>query len=97
MVDLIGYFAGICLALCFLPQVVRTYRLKRADDVSMYMLVLSILSAIGYEIYAWMLGLMPVVIMNAVFLALVLIVLALKIRYDVLGKGRDTADSGSVA
>ena len=87
MMGLIGYFAGICLAFCFLSQVVRTYRLKRADDVSMYMLILSILSVIGYEVYAWKLGLMPLVIMSAVFLLLILFVLIFKIRYDILGKG----------
>ena len=28
--DLIGYLAGLLLALCFLPQVVKTWRVKHA-------------------------------------------------------------------
>ena len=80
--DLIGYFAGLCLALCFLPQVIKTYRTRTAEDVSMGMLFLTLGSAVGYEIYAWRLDLTPVVIMNAIFTALVLIEIGLKIRFD---------------
>jgi len=82
MVDLVGYSAGFLLALCFLPQVLRTFRRKSADDVSMLMLILNFGAALGYEIYAWLLGLTPVVIMNAIYMTLVFVVIVLKIRYD---------------
>ena len=82
LTDIIGYIAGLCLALCFLPQVIKTFRTKTADDVSVGMLLLSLGSAVGYEWYAWRLGLTPVVVMNAIFLALVLIEIGLKAKYD---------------
>ena len=62
--DLVGYVAGVLLALSFLPQVVKTFRVKHADDVAMGMLLLSLGAAIGYEIYAWQLQLWPVLVMN---------------------------------
>ena len=80
--DLVGYVAGILLALSFAPQVVKTFRVKHAYDVSMGMLILSLGAAIGYEIYAWRLGLWPVVVMNGVFLVLVAIEIVLKTIYD---------------
>ena len=80
-VDLIGYAAGFLLAMCFLPQVVQTWRTKSADDVSMTMLLLTLASAILYEVYALKLGLLPVVIMNGVFLFLVAVELFLKILF----------------
>ena len=80
--DLIGYLAGLLLALCFLPQVIRTWQRKDARDVSMGMLVLTLASAILYEIYAALLGLWPVLVMNGIFGVLVMIEIALKLRFD---------------
>ena len=39
-------------------------------------------SAVGYEWFAWRLGLTPVVVMNAVFLGLVFIETGLKAKRD---------------
>jgi MtN3 and saliva related transmembrane protein len=82
MTDLIGYLAGILLTLCFLPQILKTYQLKQADEVSMLMLLLSLASAIFYEIYSWSLELWPVFIMNGIFSLLVAVEIWLKIYYD---------------
>ena len=84
-VDLIGYAAGILLAICFLPQVLQTWKTRRADDVSLWMILLTLLSAVLYEIYAAMLGLWPVVIMNGIFGVLVAIQLGLKILFSANG------------
>lgn len=80
--DLVGYLAGILLTLCFLPQILKTYRLKQADEISMVMLALSLASATLYEIYAWLLELWPVFIMNGIFSLLIAIEIWLKIYYD---------------
>ena len=85
MIDLVGYFAGVCLALSFLPQVIKTIQRRAAEDVSMGMLLLSLGSAAGYNYYAWKLGLTPVVVMNSVFLVMVLTEIALKAKFDGLG------------
>lgn len=79
--ETIGYLAGFILTLCYLPQIIKTYRLKHANDVSMWMLVLTIISTTLYEIYAWRLGLMPVVVMNGIFGILVTTEIIMKIRY----------------
>ena len=80
--DLVGYLAGILLTLCFLPQILKTYRLKQADEISMVMLALSLASATLYEIYAWLLELWPVFIMNGVFSLLIAVEIWLKVYYD---------------
>ena len=46
------------------------------------MLLLTLLSVMLYEIYAALLGLRPVVIMNGIFLVLVAFELALKLRFS---------------
>ena len=80
--ELVGYVAGLLLTFCFLPQVVKTWRVKHADDVSIWMLVLTLSSTVLYEIYAWLLGLWPVIIMNGIFGLLVIAEIGLKLRYD---------------
>ena len=80
--EVVGYLAGLCLALCFLPQVIKTWKTKSADDVAMGMLLLTFASAVGYQYYAWQLELTPVLIMNAIFTLLVLAEIILKIKFD---------------
>ena len=89
LTDSVAYFAGICLALSFLPQVLKTWRTKHAADVSMGLLLLSLASAVGYEYYALVLGLTPVVIMNGIFLILVVVEIFLKVRYDAQAQPSD--------
>lgn len=80
--DIVGYAAGFLLMLCFLPQVIKTYNAKHADDVSMGMLVTTLGSALLYEVYSLQLGLVPVFVMNGVFALLLIVEIALKARYD---------------
>ena len=80
--EIVGYLAGLLLSLSFLPQVIKTFRSKQAHDVSMGMLILTLSCGLLYEVYAWRLGLRPVIIMNGFFTILVAMEIALKIRYD---------------
>ena len=87
-IDLVGYAAGVLLTFQFLPQVVKTWRSGHADDISAGMLLLTLSSTILYEVYAYMLDLWPVIIMNGIFGLLVLVELGLKMRFE-----RKTAQS----
>ncbi len=80
--DLIGYAAGILLTFQFLPQVLKTWRSGHARDISTGMLLLTLSSTILYEIYAYLLDLWPVIIMNGIFGLLVLFELGLKHRFE---------------
>ena len=87
LTDIVGYFAGTLLMMSFLPQVIMTYRIKHANDVSIWMLSITLGSALLYDLYAWRLGLIPVLIMNSIFAFLVIIEIALKIYYSVRKQG----------
>lgn len=82
LTDIIGYAAGALLAVCFLPQVIKTFRTKNAGDVSMGMLLLNLASALLYEIYALRLALLPIILMNGLFILLMIAEISLKWRYD---------------
>ncbi len=80
-IDLIGFAAGGLTAICFVPQILHTLKTRCADDVSLWMLLLTAASIVLYEIYAFLLGLWPVIIMNGIFLLLVLFELYLKVCF----------------
>lgn len=90
-IDLLAYAAGTITAVCFLPQIYQTLRTRRANDVSLSMLLLTIASLILYEIYALVLSLWPVVIMNAVALVLVGVEVILKLYFDRGGSDESAA------
>ncbi len=86
MVDLIGYTAGFLAMLTFLPQVIKTLRTKKADDISLWMLLLTLFANIFYEIYAILLNLTPVIIMIGIMSIIVVIQIVLTLKY----KTKDT-------
>ena len=82
MVDLFGYLGGIFLMISFLPQLAKSIRTRSMGDLSYGMLIATSISGIFYQIYAYYLGLVPVLVMNGVFMASVLTALFLKFRYE---------------
>ena len=92
VIELVGYAAGALRMLSFLPQVVQTIRTSAAEDVSLWMLVITFGSTVLYEIYAAMLGLVPVLVMNGVFGLLVALEIALKLRFEREAREADVRD-----
>jgi len=81
MVEFIGYLAGFIAMITFLPQIIRTLRIKRSDDISLWMLSLTLLANILYEIYAVALSLTPVIIMIGLMNIILVIQIYLTIKY----------------
>ncbi len=80
MIDTIGYVAGFLAMISFLPQVIKTLRTRRIDDIAMGMLLLTLITNIHYVIYGTLLELYPVIIMIGIMTCIVIlqIILALK-------------------
>ena len=81
MVDLIGYVAGFLAMVTFIPQIIKTLRTKKADDISLWMLVITLLANIFYEIYAILLSLTPVIIMIGIMSVIVIAQIVLTLKY----------------
>jgi len=79
--DILAYIAGVILMMSYFPQLIKSLKNKKVDDLSLLMLVATLTSSILYEIYSYMLHLIPVIIMNGIFTISVLLQLILKIRY----------------
>jgi len=75
----VGYVAGFLATLAFLPQVVRAWRTRSTEDLSLAMLAL-FASGVGlWIVYGIMLDEPPIVIFNAITLCLTLILVGLKL------------------
>jgi MtN3 and saliva related transmembrane protein len=81
MVDYIGYIAGSLTVASFLPQVVRTWRTRKARDLSYLMLILLITSGSLWLTYGIFTKDAPLIVTNSSMVALVCSILLGKIRY----------------
>jgi MtN3 and saliva related transmembrane protein len=80
-INLIGYIAATCTTLCWLPQAVRVIRTRDTKAISLWTQSLFAFGISMWLIYGWLAGSLPVLIANAITLPLVLLIVAMKIRY----------------
>jgi MtN3 and saliva related transmembrane protein len=80
-ITLLGFAAGTLTTLSFIPQVHKAWRTKRCDDLSLTMLLAFGAGIVLWLIYGLMLRASPIIVANAVTLALILWLLYLKLKY----------------
>ncbi|MBD1869553.1 SemiSWEET transporter [Oculatella sp. FACHB-28] len=78
---LLGLLAGLLTTTAFVPQVLRTWRTKSANDLSTGMFVVFCSGVTLWLIYGILTRDFPVIIANAVTLMLALTILAMKFKY----------------
>lgn len=66
----------------FIPQVVKSYRTKSVRDLSLWMIIITLIGTAFWIIYGFLIEGMPVIVMNGIFSVIVLYLLYLKIRYE---------------
>ncbi|WP_395175433.1 SemiSWEET family sugar transporter [Roseibium alexandrii] len=82
MIDFLAYVGGIFAMISFLPQIMKSLATRSTEDISWMLLATTLVSVTAYEFYAIALGLLPVVILNAIFFVTVVIMMILKYRFD---------------
>lgn len=79
--DLIGYLAA-CLTTCsFIPQAVHTFRTRDVRGISLGMYSVFTVGVALWLAYGLALAAWPIVVANAITLALAATILGLKLRY----------------
>lgn len=79
--DLIGAAAATLTTVSFVPQALKTFRSRDVSGISLVMYSLFAIGVALWLVYGLLLRDWPIVIANAITLALALAVLAMKIRY----------------
>ena len=77
----LGYAAGTLTTIAFLPQVLHVWQTKRAEDLHLGTLVSFTVGVILWLTYGLLTHQMPVILANAVTLALQMAIIFLKLRY----------------
>ena len=81
-IEFFGYFAAILTTVAFLPQLIKTLRTKKADDVSLITLIMFICGVGAWIIYGYKISSFPILIANIVTFILNSFILISKIYYS---------------
>ena len=79
-IQLIGLAAGTLTTLSFVPQVIRAWRTRSVNDLSMEMLVTFNVGVALWTVYGIALGEFPIILTNSITLGLALTLLVFKLR-----------------
>ena len=84
--DLIGYAAATLTTAAFLPQAWKTFRTRDVSGISLTMYSLFTLGVALWLAYGCLQGAWPIIVANAITLALSCAVLAMKVCYHPPGQ-----------
>jgi MtN3 and saliva related transmembrane protein len=77
----IGYIAGILTTLSFVPQVIRSWKLKETRDISLLMLLLFGIGVLLWTLYGIWINSFPIIAANIVTFVLILMLWAMKLKF----------------
>lgn len=82
----IGLFAGICTSSSLLPQLIKTMKEKKAEEISKLMLFVLMIGVATWVIYGILRNDLPIIITNSFSLLLNIILIVLRFKYSRNGK-----------
>ena len=94
--DTLGLLAGSLTTIAFLPQLIKTWRSRSAEDVSIGMFLLFGAGVVLWGVYGWEIHALPVILTNVVTFVLAAAILVLKLVFDRRSRAEtseSTADS----
>ena len=80
-VEFFGYIAAVLTTLAFLPQLIKTVKSKKAEDVSLTTLIMFLTGVGSWIIYGFKINSKPILIANIITFGLNLLILIFKINY----------------
>ena len=66
--DVFGYIGCVFLVITLVPQLIKTYKTKKADDISPLFVVFALLTTIIYLTYGILINELPIVTANSILL-----------------------------
>ena len=81
-IEVYGYIAAILTTAAFLPQLIKTLKTKKAEDVSLVTLIMFICGLGCWIIYGYKISSLPILLANIITLILNLSILISKIYYS---------------
>ena len=78
----VGLFAGICTASSLLPQLIKTIKQKKAEDISKTMLFVLMTGVATWIVYGILRDDLPIIITNSFSLLLNITMIFLRLKYN---------------
>ena len=79
--EIIGYFSAFLTTFAFVPQAYHSWKTRDLSGVSLPMYSLFTTGVLGWIVYGFKIGSLPVILANVVTLLLACMVLALKLKH----------------
>ena len=79
--EYLGFTAGALVACSMIPQLIRVFQLKSAHEISSLFASLLLSGVICWMVYGIILGLISVILWNAIMATLVALLLYAKLKY----------------
>ncbi|MBQ8482349.1 MAG: hypothetical protein IJ532_07445 [Alphaproteobacteria bacterium] len=86
--EIIGYIAGICTAICFLPQTIQTIKTQNVEGISLLSYIIYALGMCSWIVYGAYLNSLQMMIFNTPSLIFALIIIGEIIYNKHLVKGK---------
>ncbi len=80
--DLLGLVAGTLTTAAFVPQLLKVWKSKSANDISYVMFIMFIIGILLWEVYGWEIHSFPVILFNVITFFLGLAILILKFIFE---------------
>ena len=80
MIEILGFTAALLTTISFLPQAIKVWKTRSAEDLSLAMFLLFTIGVFLWLIYGIMLNNYPVIISNSFTLVFALSILAFKVK-----------------
>ena len=81
-IEVFGYLAAFLTTVAFLPQLIKTLKTKKAEDVSSITLIMFICGVGSWIIYGYKISSSPILIANIITFILNLFILISKLYYS---------------
>ena len=81
-IEFFGYFAAILTTLAFIPQLIKTLKTKKAEDVSLTTLIMFLTGVAAWIIYGFKISSQPILIANIITFLLNFFILVFKLIYS---------------
>ncbi len=85
---ILGYVAGTITTASFFPQLIKIYKNKKADEISITMYSIITLGMILWMIYGIYLNSYPIIIANGISTMATLLIMTFSLMYNKGGSGK---------
>ena len=80
-IESIGFIAGFCTTIAFIPQVINIIKTRSTKDISLLMYIIFCTGLVLWMIYGYLNYSYPIIIANAITLLLSIAIIVMKLKW----------------